>query len=133
MSKNIIMDKLYNASIIRRNLSYAQLRTWYCSLRKPGIVKPPFRHIVQIGDPVLRTESANVPVEDLQSKEIISLIQHLKHVFKKYNSFGLSAPQIGVPLRIFLMEFNRNDLKQYTENEIKAKDMSLMSLMVMKC
>lgn len=123
------MDKLLKSTIVR-NLSYSQLRTWYSNLIKPRLINPPYRHVVQIGDPVLRMKSSDVEIEDLASEKIISLVKYLKYLFKMYDSFGLSAPQVGVPLRIFLMEFNKNDMKRYTPDEIKRKDMCPIPMMV---
>lgn len=115
---------------IYRGPTYAKLRTWYANLVKPKLVKPPYWHVVQIGDPVLRVESSKISLEQLKSNEIISVIEKLKFALKKYDCVGLSAPQIGIPLRIFIMEINKKHLKQYSSDEIKQKDMNLTPLTV---
>lgn len=123
------MSKLYKNGLIYRNFSYAKLRTWYANLVKPGYVKPPYKHIVQIGDPILRTESSNVSF-DKDSYQVQAIVAHLKHVLKRYNCVGLSAPQIGIPLRIFIMEINKKHTKQFTKEEIKNQHITLIPLIV---
>ena len=62
---------------------------------------PPFDHVVQIGDPVLRVKAQNVNLDRLTSPEIKFLFRALKNSLERYDAVGVSAPQIGVPLRIF--------------------------------
>lgn len=124
------MNKLSKNGILYRNFSYAKLRTWYANLVKPGLTKAPYKHVVQIGDPILRGESSNILPEHINTNELVSLIGHLKHVSNKYNCIGLSAPQIGIPLRIFVLEFNRKQAKKFKDEELKMKQMDLIPFTV---
>lgn len=105
-----------------RNLSFKKILTWQASLIKPKPQNPPFKHIIQIGDPSLRTICKPVPLEDIETDEIQKLIVYLKYVCKRYNCYGLSAPQIGVPLRIFTMGLSKKSLKRdFSPKEIEIK------------
>lgn len=113
-----------------RKLSYKTLVTWYSSLVKPKPRDPPFNHIVQIGDPTLRATCEDIPIDLIQSPEVQYLINQLKTVMRKYNCVGLSAPQIGTPLQLIMIEFNEKHAKYYGNDEFKRKEMSLVPLMV---
>lgn len=83
---------------------------WYARLAPAhGKTTPPFEHVVQIGDPTLRKVSEPVPIEKIKTTEIQTIIKKLQYVISKYGSLGMSAPQIGVNLRIFAM---RHTVKQ---------------------
>lgn len=108
-----------------RHVSLKRIGTWYSSLVKPRNAGPPYKHIVQIGDPILRSPAEKVPADLIKSEEISLLIKLMKKVSKLHECVGLSAPQIGVPLQIFLMEFNEKHAKLYDEREFINKEMSL--------
>src|SRR5690606_28284905 len=60
--------------------------------------------IVQTGDPVLRGRAAEVPPEEISTPRFQALIAHMIDVMRKAPGVGLAAPQIGVPLRVFVLE-----------------------------
>lgn len=83
---------------------------WYARLAPAhGKTTPPFEHVVQIGDPTLRKVSEPVPIDKIKTNEIQTIIKKLEYVISKYGSLGMSAPQIGINLRIFAM---RHTVKQ---------------------
>lgn len=86
--------------------------------------------IVQIGDPVLRVNCDPVPEDLITSKEVIFLLNRLEQVRQKYGLVGISAPQIGINLRIFLASFEKDVLKEFTPDVQKSKEMSVMPLTV---
>lgn len=65
------------------------------------------RPIVTYGDPVLREVSQ--PVEKMTT-EVKDLLADLKATLHKANGLGLSAVQIGVPLRIFIVDLSAIDI-----------------------
>lgn len=119
------VSKSTNLSIQIRGLSYKAIRTWYAGFFNPKKTKPPYHHIVQIGDPTLRTVSEKVPEDLIQSPEIKFVIRRLKDVFEKFNCVGLSATQIGVPFQIIIFEFNKKHAKAFSDKQFKNMDMSL--------
>ena len=114
-----------------RQLSYYwKFRDWYARLIPPRPGKPPYSHIVQIGDPRLRVPCENVNLTEINTPHMKAVLSQMKLVFKKYDCVGLAAPQIGVNLRIFIMEFSKRHVKQCKEKEIVIKEISEVPLSV---
>ncbi len=65
------------------------------------------REIRLYGDPVLREESA--PVESFDG-ELQRLIDDLVETMYEADGIGLAAPQIGVPLRVFVYDIRDDDV-----------------------
>lgn len=127
--KSIFSSSNFNRvfTIPLRNKSFT---AWYQSLWVPKTVKPPYTHVTQIGDPVLRRVAAEVPPEMVQSKEVQFIIEKMLHVLKKYDCVGLAAPQIGISLRIIVMHFKESVRKVYTKSEYEARQMSELPLTI---
>lgn len=106
------------------------MRDYYARLVTPTQRNPPYTHIIQVGDPRLRSKAEDIPVEEIKTPETQKLIELLKYVLIKYNCAGLSAPQIGVNSKIFVMQFQTEHAKQFSEKEYKFKDMTLVPLTV---
>lgn len=102
----------------------------YKSIFYPKPVRPPFLHVCQVGDPVLRSVAKPVEVEHLSSPDIKQVILQMKEVMKRYDSVGLAAPQIGMPLRIILLEFSSKRKQQFGSDVYAAREMSTLPLTV---
>ncbi|CAK8682368.1 unnamed protein product [Clavelina lepadiformis] len=74
--------------------------------------KPPYKHIVQIGDPVLRKKCKEIPRNEILKPTNQHLISELVKMMRSRHLYSLSAPQIGVPLKIFVAELT--DLKLHS-------------------
>lgn len=88
-------------SNLERKRSY-----WQQLLRK--ILKPPtppFSRVCQVGDPILRVRAGPVDPSQIPSKEVQAVIGTLVRVMRREKCIALSAPQLGVPLRIFVAEY----------------------------
>lgn len=129
-SFKIVAKRIGSTPLLHRSISYQRLKNWYGNLVKPKPHDPPYKHVVQVGDPVLRTVSEPIPIKLINSPETNFLVHRMKHVFSKYSCIGLSAPQIGVPLRVIAIEFNENHMREYTEQEQKSREMSLIPFTV---
>ncbi|XP_065354427.1 peptide deformylase, mitochondrial-like [Calliphora vicina] len=92
---------------------------------------PPYGHFTQVGDPVLRSQAAEVPQDMLDSKEIDMIVEQMVKVLRKYNCVGIAAPQIGVSLRIIVMEFKKDLNKNFSKEVYEARKMSPLPLTVM--
>lgn len=114
-----------------RSISYQRLKNWYGSLVKPKARDPPYKHVVQVGDPVLRAVAEPIPIKLIQSPETNFLVSCMRNVLTKYGCMGLSAPQIGIPLRVIAVEFNERHMKDYSAGEQKVREMSLMPFTVL--
>ena len=71
------------------------------------------RTIVQIGNPALRQVADPVDVSQIQSDDIQALIDDLIETMRHANGAGLAATQIAVPLRICIIEVNKNPRYPY--------------------
>lgn len=66
------------------------------------------RDIIHAGDPHLKQRSAEVPLDEIQSQPIQSLIDDMIESMREYQGVGLAAPQIGVNVRIMCYGFDKN-------------------------
>ncbi|CAH2097607.1 unnamed protein product [Euphydryas editha] len=108
-----------------------KITNWYARLAPSwGHSSPPYGHVVQIGDPVLRKVSELVPVDKIKSKEIQIVIQKLIYVLNKYGSVGMSAPQIGVNCRIFVMRLTAQNVAALPLDKKKLQDINTVPLTV---
>ncbi|XP_013107750.1 peptide deformylase, mitochondrial [Stomoxys calcitrans] len=93
-------------------------------------IHPPYGHFVQVGDPVLRSKAVDVPADMLDSKEIDLIIDQMIKVLRKYDCVGIAAPQIGVSLRLIVMEFREGLKDKFTKEVYAARKMSTLPLKV---
>ncbi len=62
------------------------------------------KEIVQVGNEVLRQVAQEVPVAEIQGKRIQGILKDMKEALdKEPDGAALAAPQIGIPLRIFIL------------------------------
>jgi peptide deformylase len=66
------------------------------------------REIVTVGHPVLRQRTAEVDPADVGSADIQQLITDLIDTMRHANGAGIAANQIGVPLRVAVIEVDNN-------------------------
>ncbi len=62
------------------------------------------KKIVQKDSPALRQKAERVKLEEISSKKIQGIISNMKETLNaERDGVGLAAPQIGIPLRIFIV------------------------------
>ena len=61
----------------------------------------PYRYVVQIGDEVLRRKSEEVKKFD---SELWALLDDMKETVRAEDGAGLAAPQVGVNLRVVVID-----------------------------
>jgi peptide deformylase len=72
--------------------------------------------IVQREDPVLRQIAKEVPIKDIISAKIQKIISDMKKALASQDDgVAIAAPQIAVPLRIFVIAGKANDIVKRTE------------------
>lgn len=64
----------------------------------------PLPAIVKAGDPVLREPASAVPKAEIASTRMQRLVHTMVEVMRRAPGVGLAAPQIGVPLRVIVVE-----------------------------
>ena len=68
--------------------------------------------IVQTGDKVLRETTKEIALTEIKTPKIKEILKKMTAALSKaQDGVALAAPQIGMPLRIFIV------LKEYTENK----------------
>jgi peptide deformylase len=65
---------------------------------------PTLLKIVQAGDPVLRTRGRDLSPAEITGAEIQQLIEIMRETMREAPGVGLAAPQIGLPLRLAVIE-----------------------------
>ncbi len=77
--------------------------------------------IVQAGTPVLRARASEVTPEAIPSPEFQALLKMMIAVMREAPGVGLAAPQIGIPLRIIVLEDDESMIASTTETERTEK------------
>lgn len=71
------------------------------------------RDIIEIGNPALREVAKEIPIEDVQTEAVQELVDDLVETMHHANGAGLAATQIAVPLRVCVIEVNKNPRYPY--------------------
>lgn len=67
---------------------------------------------VQIGNPIVRTNSTDVPFEDIPKKSTQNLIRDLIDSMHSLGLIGMAAPQIGVNLNVFVIQLRKTETRK---------------------
>ncbi len=81
----------------------------------------PLPEIVQVGAEVLRARAAEVPLADITSSEMQRLVKTMIEVMRVAPGVGLAAPQIGVGLRLFVLEDKPEYMARTTAADREAR------------
>ncbi|XP_041970306.1 peptide deformylase, mitochondrial-like [Aricia agestis] len=104
---------------------------WYAKISRCGAKPiPPYEHVVQIGDPILRRVCEPVPQNEIKNEKTIKIINKLHYVVDKYNSLGMSAPQIGINSRIFVMKYTAKQVACVPPEIIRQRDIKIVPFTV---
>jgi peptide deformylase len=76
--------------------------------------------IVHAGEPVLREQARALSPQEIRSKDIQKLIEHMRETMRKAPGVGLAAPQIGLSLQMAVIE----DRKEY-HKDVSAEQLAL--------
>lgn len=126
----VILGKTLTPNGIRFKSTFSKFREWYKSMWSPKYNHPPYNHVCQIGDPVLRQKAALVDLEELKSEKIQKVIQCMRHVMLQYQAIGIAAPQIGIPLRIIMIEFSESSKKHISPEMCANREITTIPLKV---
>ncbi|RYG79234.1 hypothetical protein EON77_09455, partial [bacterium] len=77
--------------------------------------------IVQAGHAVLRTRARDVDARAFGSPELRGLVDTMFAVMRAAPGVGLAAPQIGVPLRVLVLEDTEALMRALGDDERKAR------------
>lgn len=100
---------------------------WFLGLGDKKNVLP---DIVKAGDPVLHEPAKEVLAEEIKSEGIQKIVDDMVMVMRKAPGVGLAAPQIGIPLRIIVLEDTKEYIGYAPKEETKKQDRSPFDLLV---
>jgi peptide deformylase len=68
--------------------------------------------VARLGHPVLRQKASDVEVKDIKAGKFRPLIDDMIETMRAYEGVGLAAPQVHLPLRIFVFEVEERVAKR---------------------
>lgn len=86
--------------------------------------------IVQTGDPVLRARAAEVAPERIPSTEIQGLVARMIAAMRSAPGVGLAAPQLGVSLRVLVLEDTAERMARLTAAEVGERERVVLPVRV---
>ncbi|XP_022998920.1 peptide deformylase 1A, chloroplastic [Cucurbita maxima] len=86
--------------------------------------------IVNAGDPVLHEPAREVDPKEIGSDKIQKIIDDMVVAMRNAPGVGLAATQIGIPLRIIVLEDTKEYISYAPKEEIKAQDRRPFDLLV---
>ncbi|KAI4355726.1 hypothetical protein L6164_004473 [Bauhinia variegata] len=101
---------------------------WFLGIGEKKKVSLP--DTVKAGDPVLHEPAREVDPSEISSERIQKIIDDMIRVMRKAPGVGLAAPQIGIPLRIIVLEDTTEYISYGPKEEIKAQDRRPFDLLV---
>ena len=78
--------------------------------------------IVQTGAAILRTKADPVPLEQIATADFQQLVALMIRTMREAPGVGLAAPQIGVPLRVLVLEDRDAFLSSLSEAELTERE-----------
>ena len=78
--------------------------------------------IVQAGTPVLRARAQEVPPQKIATAEFQALVAQMIATMRHAPGVGLAAPQIGVPMRVIVLEDRAEYQAKLTPQELKERE-----------
>jgi len=89
--------------------------------------------IVQNGDPVLRDTASPVPVSSIKSAKIKKIISDMKKALgSQDDGVAIAAPQIGVPMRIFVVSHKVSE-QEHSPEKRPFKDEVFINPVITAC
>lgn len=79
-------------------------------------------HIVQAGAPVLRSPAKDVTPDQIGTPELQKLISEMIGTMRAAPGVGLAAPQVGVNLRVLVLEDRADLMASLTEQEKQERE-----------
>lgn len=86
--------------------------------------------IVQAGAPVLRERARDVPAELLGTAELDALVARMTAAMRAAPGVGLAAPQLGVPLRVLVLEDRPELMASLSPAEVAERERAPVPLRV---
>ncbi|XP_073440256.1 conserved oligomeric Golgi complex subunit 8 isoform X2 [Dendrobates tinctorius] len=85
-----------------------------------GAPSPPYKRVAQTGDPILRVQTQTVPPDHISHPDTQAILSRMVQVLKSCGCVGISAPQLGLPLRIMTLEL-REEMCQLVPPDVRTQ------------
>lgn len=105
-------------------------RDYFWDEEESPVPEPPYEHVTQIGDPILRQKAIQFPIELLDNGDYDFVIRRMIAVLNKYQCVGLAACQIASRISIMIMEFSEEALERFSPEIKKERGMEYLPLTV---
>ena len=79
---------------------------------------------------MLRSQAAHVDPATISSPEVQEVIRTMVKVMRRLECVGLSAPQVGVPLRIVALEYPEKMMDEISPASREARGLSVQPLRI---
>ncbi|XP_070574786.1 peptide deformylase, mitochondrial-like [Ptychodera flava] len=125
--KYLTSREIVQQPLKRRVVRSLKLRS---KLWKPKMQNPPYSHVCQVGDPVLRGRAAPVDPANIGTREFQKLLDTLVSIMRREGAVGLSAPQIGVGFQVIAMEYTKAHMSWYPHEIITQREIEEFPLKI---
>ncbi|PYU33981.1 MAG: peptide deformylase [Acidobacteria bacterium] len=78
--------------------------------------------IVHAGEAVLRKHTRALSPQEIRSKEIQKLIEHMRETMRGAPGVGLAAPQVGLSLQMAVIEDRKEYHKEVSAEQLKLRE-----------
>jgi peptide deformylase len=78
--------------------------------------------IIQAGEAALRQRGKDLSANEIRSREIQNLIEWMRETMNDAPGVGLAAPQLGISLRLAVIEDKPENLKDVPADYLKERD-----------
>ena len=82
----------------------------------------------QVGDPILREQAEIVDISTVHSPEFKQMVERMFKVMRKAKGQGIAAPQIGVGLQVFAMEYTGQHMKELKDQGCSDRELKRMGI-----
>jgi peptide deformylase len=100
------------------------------TIKSGDSVEPLENPIIQTGHPVLRAPAKDVRVEDIATPAFQQLVARMTDAMRKAPGVGLAAPQLGVSLRVLVLEDSEALQASLTQQERDERERRPVALRV---
>jgi len=78
--------------------------------------------IIQVGNPLLRQPARALATDEIRSREIQELIEHMKETMRDAPGVGLAAPQVGIGLQLAVIEDRAELMKDVAPEQLQERE-----------
>ncbi|XP_069822198.1 conserved oligomeric Golgi complex subunit 8 isoform X3 [Dendropsophus ebraccatus] len=110
-----------HSSCLNASWAGVKKRSYWKYLKRSilGAPSPPYKRVAQTGDPVLRVQTQSVLQDHISHPKTQAVLKQMVQLLRSCGCVGLSAPQLGVSLRIMVLEL-REEMCHLVPPDVRA-------------